>query len=46
MKRNILYVAFLLLLVGFYGCETSPTGTEYSTDIEAIKALMIDNPGG
>ncbi len=46
MIRNILYVAFLLLLVGFYGCETSPTGTEYSTDIEAIKALMIDNPGG
>lgn len=44
--RNILYVAFLLLLVGFWGCETSPTGTEFSTNAEAIKALMVDNPGG
>lgn len=44
--RNILYVAFLLLLVGIWGCETSPTGTEFSSNEEAITQLMLDNLDG
>lgn len=46
MYRNLIFVTLLLLLLVFWGCETTPTGTGFSSDAEAMKAMITDNPDG
>lgn len=46
MYRNLIFVTLLLLLLVFWGCETTPTGIGFSSDAEAMKAMITDNPDG
>ena len=46
MYRNLIFVTLLLLLLVFWGCETTPTGTGFSSDEEAIGGMILENPDG
>lgn len=47
MSRKWMFAGLAaLMLILIWGCEKSPTGTEATTDKEAIEQMMFDNVGG